>query len=140
MQTRRSKTVLSISRLLIAIVLLSNLLAAFAFLFKPGEYTAAYELYGTPGELAVAGVGLLFLMWQVPYGFALSHPVRHRVSLIEACLMQALGLIGESFFVFKLPAGHALLKTSLTRFIVFDLAGLIFLILALWLSRSKAET
>jgi hypothetical protein len=29
------------------------------------------------------GIGVLFLMWNVPYLVALWHPIRHRISLYE---------------------------------------------------------
>ncbi len=49
-----------------------------------------------------AGMGVLFLMWNVPYAVALWHPLRHRISLYEALAMQAIGLLGESLIYLSL--------------------------------------
>jgi len=84
----------------------------------------------------VRGVGILFLMWNVPYVFACINPVRYRLGLIFAILMQLTGLIGESYIFSTLTAGHEILRSSILRFIVFDGAGLVLLILA-WLLLRK---
>jgi hypothetical protein len=125
---------LNLSRLLIGVVLLWNVQCAIAFLLWPGRYAAGFELSGTEGEAAVRGVGLLFLMWNVPYAVALWHPQRHRLSLFEATAMQAIGVVGESLILITLPVGYANLASSLSRFILFDALGLLALILAVWLT------
>jgi hypothetical protein len=119
-----------ISRLLIGLVTAWNLQAAFAFIFTPSGFVSAYELSGIPGEAAIRGVGVLFLMWNVPYLFALKDPVRHRLALTLSVLMQLTGLIGETYIYFTLPAGHDLLGSSILRFIVFDGVGLVLLVIA----------
>ncbi|CAG1008056.1 hypothetical protein ANAEL_03618 [Anaerolineales bacterium] len=116
-----------ISRLLIGLVTAWNLQAAFAFIFSPDGFVRAYELSGVPGEAAIRGVGVLFLMWNMPYLFALANPVRYRLALTLSLLMQLTGLIGETFIYFTLPAGHDLLGNSILRFIAFDGVGLILL-------------
>lgn len=126
----------SLPRLLVALVLVSNIYAAIAFFVTPSSFTAAYELTGAPGEAAVAGMGLLFLMWQVPYIVALINPLKHLLSLLEALLMQALGVIGETFILLRIPLQHATLRASITRFLVFDAAGFALLALAWLLVRS----
>ena len=80
-------------------------------------------------------VGVLFLMWNVPYVVALWHPLRHRVSLYEATAMQAIGLLGEILIWLGLPPVYSVLQASLLRFIAFDSAGLVLLLLAIWLVR-----
>ena len=70
-------------------------------------------------------MGVLFLMWNVPYAVALWHPVRHRVSLYEAIAMQTIGLIGESLILWSLGGAHPVAAGSVTRFIAFDGVGLI---------------
>ena len=77
------------------------------------------------------GMGILFVMWNVPYAVALSHPVRRRVSLVEAIAMQAIGLFGETLLLFSLPGGHPALVDSVGRFILFDGVGLGALVIAL---------
>jgi len=119
-----------ITRLAIGLVLLWNVQCALAFIFWPARFSAGFEIANIPGEAALRGVGVLFLMWNIPYVVALWHPVRYRVSLYEATAMQALGLLGETLILLGLPPGHNVLQTSLLRFIAFDAAGLLLLILA----------
>ena len=128
-------TSLLLARLAILLVFLWNLQCALAFLFSPERFALSFELSGAAGEAAVRGVGLLFLMWNVPYAVALWNPLRYRISLYEASAMQAMGLLGESLILFSLPAAHATLHASLLRFIAFDGAGLVLLLLAVWLVR-----
>ncbi len=120
-----------ISRILIGLVLLDNLQAAILFLNKPGTFAAAFDLAGSAAIIAIRSIGILFLMWCVPYFFATLNPVRYRVSLIEACIMQSIGLVGESILYLRLPAGLENTPSSLERFILFDAVGLIMLLVAL---------
>lgn len=126
-----------LARLCIGLVLAWNVQSALAFLGAPSGYAAGFELSGAPGDAAVRGIGLLFLMWNVPYAVALWQPVRHRVSLYEALAMQTIGLLGESLILFSLPESHAVAAASLGRFIAFDAAGLVLLITAVWLARPR---
>ena len=123
-----------ISRLLIAYVLFVNVQSAVLFLLQPEAYAPGFELSGAAGTDMVRGMGLLFLMWNVPYAVALSHPVRRRISLYEALVMQAIGLFGETFLLMSLPSGHAALVDSVGRFILFDGIGLGALVVALFLT------
>jgi len=128
---------LNLARGLIGIVILWNLQAALVFLLWPGQYTAAFQLEGAVGIAMLRGLGVLFVMWNVPYAVALWHPVRHRLSLYEALAMQAIGLVGEGAIYFSLTRAHDLLRASISRFIIFDLVGLILLLVALFLTRHK---
>jgi len=130
---------LNISRLLIALVLLWNLQCALAFLAWPGNYTPGFELTGALGEAMIRGMGVLFLMWNVPYAVAFINPIKHRLSLWEAVIMQAIGMVGETLILVGLPPEHAIARQSILRFIVFDLAGLVCLLLAAWVSRFPNE-
>ena len=123
---------LLLARLAITLVVGWNIQCSIAFLFWPDRFTAGFELSGAPGAAAVRGVGLLFLMWNIPYIVALIHPVHHRISLYEATAMQAIGLLGEMLILISLPPGHNILTASLMRFIAFDGAGLVLLLLAIW--------
>ena len=125
-----------VSRLLIGLVLFWNLQCAIGFLIVPERYAWGFELQGTAGEAMVRGLGLLFLMWNVPYAVALWHPARHRLSLIEASFMQGIGLAGESLLLWALPAGHAALRATSLRFIAFDAVGLFLLVLAMRLTKN----
>jgi len=118
----------------IALVFFFNLQCALVFLWSPHTYAPGFELSGTVGEATVRGIGLLFLMWNVPYAVALFDPVRNRLSLQEAIAMQAIGVVGEIFILFSLDQNHASLHASILRFICFDGMGLVFLLLAGWFS------
>jgi hypothetical protein len=128
---------LNLARGLIGLVVLWNLQVAFVILLRPEEYTAAYELQGIAGAAALRGIGVLFLMWNVPYLVALWHPVRYRISLYEALAMQTIGLVGEAIIYLTLPMIHIALRTSVLRFIVFDGLGLLLLVLAVWITRKR---
>lgn len=128
------------SRLLVAIVTAWNLQAAVSFIISPRSFVHAYELSGVAGEAAIRGVGVLFLIWNVPYVFAAINPVRYRLGLLFALLMQLTGLLGESYIFFTLPTGHAILKNSILRFIAFDGAGLVLLLVAWFLARKQEAT
>ena len=123
------------ARFLIAAVIGWNLQVAYVFLLSPEIFVSGFELSGIPGEAAVRGMAVLFMMWNIPYLVALWLPQRHRVSLYEAIAMQTVGLLGESFILSTLGTGYALLRVSITRFIAFDAAGLVFLVAAFLLSR-----
>ena len=126
-------------RFLIGAVTIWNLQAAIVFLFSPQSFVHAYELSGEVGEAAVRGVGVLFLMWNIPYVFATYDPVRYRLALIFALLMQFTGLIGESYILSTLSAEHVILRMSILRFIVFDGVGLMLLFLAWLLIRNRDQ-
>jgi hypothetical protein len=87
------------------------------------------------GEAMLRGMGILFLMWNVPYAVALWDPVRHRLALFEALAMQSIGLAGELFIFFTLPFTYALARVSITRFMAFDALGLLALVVAAWITR-----
>jgi hypothetical protein len=124
-----------VSKGLIAIVVFLNLQAAALFMLQPENYAPGFELGGAAGNAMIQGVGLLFLMWNIPYLVALSDPIRHRVSLLEAIAMQAIGVIGETILWCQLPAGHVMLNSSVTRFILFDAGDLLLLLLSWGISQ-----
>jgi hypothetical protein len=126
----QTKWKLWVGKVLIAGVVFLNLQAAVYFLLRPGDYAPGFELSGVAGDAMIQGVGLLFVMWNIPYLIALVNPVKYRVSLIEAICMQAIGVIGETSLRCLLPTGHTVLSTSVSRFILFDGADLLLLLLA----------
>lgn len=117
-------------------VLAANMSAAIPYLVRPADYGAPFELTGVPGQVAVRGFGVLFLMWAVPFVPAILHPARYRVAFTCVLAMQALGLAGESLMLAVLPAGHDALRATGLRFIAFDGAGLVLLIVAYRLSHT----
>ncbi len=131
---------LNLARILIGVVILFNLQAAAVFLFWPARFTPGFELGGAVGGAMLRGLGVLFVMWNVPYVVALWNPARHRISLYEALAMQTIGLVGEAIIYLSLPITHALLRGSILRFIGFDALGLVLLAVAAWMiRRSKNE-
>jgi hypothetical protein len=122
-----------LARLLIAPVFFFNVQCAIAFLVTPQLYAASFELSGPPGEGMLRGLGLLFLMWNVPYAVALCNPTRQRASLYEAVAMQTIGVVGETLLLLTFSPGHAAMRASVGRFIIFDGSGLVLLVLAAWL-------
>jgi len=139
MRTGISNVRLWLSRALIAYVLFVNVQSAVLFLAQPEAFAPGFELSGAAGRGMVQGMGILFLMWNVPYALALSHPVRRRVSLLEAVVMQAIGVFGETLLLLGLPAGHPALVDSVGRFIVFDGIGLVALVIAWALTLVKSR-
>jgi hypothetical protein len=123
----------------IAIVFFANLQCAIAFIASPEAFAPSYELSGVIGNTTIQAIGVLFLMWNVPYAVALWHPVRYRISLAEAVVMQAIGVVGESILLNSLPGGYPVLRLSLRRFVVFDATGLLLLIFAAWVVFRKGK-
>jgi len=130
---------LQISRGFILVVLFLNVQCAFQFLFFPERYVYGFELAGEPGRIAVQGIGILFLMWNIPYLFAAIDPLKHFISLVESVIMQGIGLAGETMLYLSLAVEHQPLKITGMRFIVFDAGGLLALLLALLLVKRHSR-
>ncbi len=125
------------ARVLIAPVVFFNLQCSLAFLLTPARYARSFDLIETTGVYMIQGLGLLFLMWNIPYLVALINPQKYLISLLESAIMQAIGVIGESILITTISSEYVLLRASVSRFIVFDASGLIFLIIALLISQRK---
>lgn len=128
-----------LARSLIGVVLFINLQSALVFLANPEDFSQAYELTGIPGQAAIRGYAILFLMWNVPYVVAMINPIKYRVSHLEAIAMQCIGLVGETMILLSLPMEHVILRDSILRFIIFDGGGLVILISAAWLTKSIVQ-
>ena len=129
-----------LARGLVALVAAWNLQAALVFILWPERFAFGFELSGVPGDAAVRGTGILFVMWNVPYLLALWHPGKYRLALGMALVMQLIGLVGESLMLTALPQEHALLRTSIFRFIIFDGSGLLLLTVSFWLVQREAKS
>ncbi len=127
-----------LAQCLILLVTAWNLQAALAFMLQPESFAPSFMLSGVPGAAAVRGVGLLFVMWNVPYLVALWNPQKYFLALKLAVVMQAIGLIGESYILSTLTAEYATLAAAITRFVVFDGIGLLLLTAALLSERKSA--
>lgn len=110
-------------------VLVINLNCALVFILQADLYAPAFELTGLPGQTAIRSVGILFVMWNIPYIFALIDPRVHRASLLSAWLMQLTGVVGESWLFLTIPE-LPVARVSILRFVIFDAVGLLFLVAA----------
>ncbi len=124
-------------RILVLAVFLSNLSAALPFLLAPGRFAPSFELEGEVGAVMVRSVGLLFLMWIVPYVPVILSPKHARPCLWVILVQQILGLGGEMWMWLRME-GHATMRATGARFILFDSAGLALLIVALLLGRTQS--
>jgi hypothetical protein len=134
-----TKNNLWLPRLLIGAVLFFNLQCALAFLADPAAYMAGFGLSGEAGAGMLRGMGLLFVMWNVPYVLACYNPIKYRVSLIEAIIMQAIGLLGETWILLSMEIQNPLITSTVLRFIVFDGGGLVLLAIAYLLTNKKGD-
>jgi hypothetical protein len=126
-----------LARIFIGVVLFFNLQAAVFFIFNPTTYAPGFELSGEAGSKLVQGMGILFLMWNVPYGFTLYNPIRFKISLLQAVIMQSIGFFGESILWLTLSDGHTALNATVVRFMAFDGSGLALLLIAFLLVRQR---
>ncbi len=131
MKTKNDLIRLWVARALIFVVFFFNVDCAVVFLVAPATYAPGFELTGAAGEGMIRGLGILFLMWNVPYAVALWQPVRQRVSLWQAVVMQFIGAVGETILLLTLEPGHEILRGTVERFIRFDGFGWVCLVLAL---------
>jgi len=116
-------------RVLLAIVAGWNLLCAIQFIVQPALYRPAFDLSGESGRAAVQSIGILFVMWNIPYLLAVVQPYRWKILVLCALLMQGIGCIGEIWIRSQLQGSYAF-RDSLLRFTLFDLAGFFLLFLA----------
>jgi hypothetical protein len=126
-----------VARLLIGVVTFWNLLAAIQFLTRPAAYAPGFELEGAAGSAMIQGMGLQFVMWNIPYLIALLNPVRNRLSLTEAVIMQIIGAAGETLLLSSLQGDHLAIRSTVTRFILFDSIGVLLLVAAWGILRKR---
>ena len=119
------------ARLLIFPVVVWNLQCAAVFLFNPSGFAPSFELEGVIGQSVIRSLAILFIMWNIPYLFALFQPARYSISLVQALFMQAVGFIGESWLLTTLPVEYDILRVSIMRFMFFDGIGVPLLAAAL---------
>ncbi len=118
-----------ISRILVGIVFFVNMLCAFQFIIQPALYIYQFDLSGEQGIVVMRSIGILFIMWNVPYAIATINPIRFKVALISALIMQFIGFLGESYIYLNIQS-LTNTKLSILKFMYFDLAGLMILMLA----------
>jgi len=128
-----------IARLSVFAVFAVNMYCIICFIFFPDNFIKAYELSGEAGRVAIQGIGVAFLMWNVTYPLVIIRPDTYRVLFLIVLIQQVVGLIGEIFILLSLPAGHDVLTINLMRFIIFDAGGLVLLALGFFISRPPKE-
>jgi len=123
------------ARAAVALVFALNIECALAFILTPGRYAGGLELSGVPGEVAVRGLGIAFLMWNATYPLVIWRPHLFRALFGVVLAQQTIGLVGETWLLLTLPAGHGTLAAAVLRFMAFDGAGLAIMTTAFLLLR-----
>jgi len=139
MKATQTPAALWAARIMVGLVCLWNLTAAIPFVLNPTKYTHSFEVSGTGGQALVRGLGVAFLMWQVPFLPVIWRPGRHRTCFLCLLGMQVVGLLGESLMLAGLPAGELALRATGWRFIAFDSAGLLGMGLAYWALHGRRD-
>lgn len=119
-----------VSRVVVLAVFLMNLWCIVGFFFFPERYSGYYELSGLAGNVAIRGIAVAFLMWNVTFPFVIFHPLKNLTVYTIVLIQQAVGLIGESIILQGIESGHSMLSSSIERFIFFDGLGLISMLVA----------
>jgi hypothetical protein len=89
-----------------------------------------FDLDGELGNVTIRSIGILFLMWNVPYAIAILYPARYPIVLISAVIMQFIGFVGETYLYLNIQFLENT-RLSIFRFMIFDYAGLVLLSIAL---------
>jgi hypothetical protein len=131
-QNKSTKSRIWIIRILIFIVFALNVTCAFQFLREPAAFAPSFDLSGEAGIMVIRSLGVLFLMWNVPYGIAILQPGRYFIALVSAVIMQFIGVLGESWIYFQILS-LLYTKIAILRFIWFDAGGLLLLLIAMLL-------
>ncbi len=129
----RRPSLLWLARFVIGAVFILNVSCAIAFLLRPDRYAPGFELTGVQGRIIVQALGILFLMWNATYPLVVIHPGRYRTLFAVVLAQQTIGVIGETWLLSSLPAGHPALWATGVRFVVFDGLGLIGMAVLFWL-------
>lgn len=127
---RRTRIAAWVCRMCFAFVFILNVQCALNYVLFPNDYTAGFQLSGLEGRVAIQGIGVAFLMWNATYPAFIASPERFKALGFIILAQQLIGLIGESAILFSLPATAITIASSITRFIVFDAAGLILMALS----------
>lgn len=125
------------ARIAVGAVFFMNVQCALQFVLSPERYTAGFQLTGVPGATAISGLGIAFLMWNATYPLVMWDPGKHRTLYAVVLIQSLIGVIGETWLLLSLPAGHPEIAASLTRFIVFDGGGLVLMAAAFLMLRGR---
>jgi hypothetical protein len=130
MKNNRQLAAIWVARAAVGLVFAVNIECALVFILQPQRYFGGFEVSGVPGELIVQSFGILFLMWNATYPLVVLSPHKQRTLYGVILAQQCIGLLGETWLLLKLPAGHPALYATGLRFIVFDGFGLLIMGLA----------
>ena len=91
-----------------------------------------FALEGPAGLAAIRGIGVAFLMWNATYPVFIVAPRKFKVLGWVVIVQQVVGLVGESFILVSIASmsGMELLRSSILRFIIFDGAGLVIMVIS----------
>ena len=128
-----------VTRVLVALVFFINVQCALQFIIWPDAYTGAYQLEGASAEAIVRSFGICFLMWNATYPPVIARPEKHRALFGVMIAQQVIGLVGESALYTTLGPALPILASSVMRFIIFDGAGLVLLVVAFALTHAKQQ-
>ncbi|UCF60477.1 MAG: hypothetical protein JSV37_12030 [Anaerolineaceae bacterium] len=131
-------SLLWLARFVVGVVFVINVSCALAFLSQPERYVPGFELTGVQGRIIVQAIGILFLMWNATYPLVVIHPDRYRTLFAIVLVQQTIGVLGETWLLTTLPAGHPALWATGVRFIVFDGLGLIAMAIVFWLLERRS--
>lgn len=112
-------------RICFTFVFIVNVQCALSYIIHPAAYAPGFDLPIETGSVAVAGMGVAFLMWNATYPAFIVSPQRFTVLGWVILVQQCIWLIGETILYFTLPASSHLAAASIQRFIAFDALGLV---------------
>ena len=124
-QLTRSTVLPWIVRICFTFVFIINVQCACSYIMHPTTFAPGFDLPLEAGSVAVAGMGVAFLMWNTTYPAFIISPQRFTVLGWVILAQQCIGLIGETIIYFTLPASSHLAALSIQRFIAFDALGLV---------------
>ena len=113
------------TRICFALVFVINVQCAVQFVVNPAGFMGGFGLSGPEGQLAVAGLGVAFLMWNATYPLFIWQPNRFPVLGAVILAQQVIGLVGETALYLQLGSLTAVAGAAILRFICFDGAGLV---------------
>ncbi len=113
------------ARICFALVFAINVQCAVQFVVNPAGFMGGFGLSGPEGQLAVAGLGVAFLMWNATYPLFIWQPQRFPVLGAVILAQQAIGLVGETALYLQLDSFATVAGPAIMRFVCFDGAGLV---------------
>jgi hypothetical protein len=108
---------------------------AISFIIDPSQGTMGYELSGVGAIAAIRGMGVIMLMWNVSYIPLIYRPSRFRCLFVVVIIQQLIAVVGDIYVVLFDAPSASILRSSVMQFLAFDIAGIIALTIAYFLSR-----